>query len=957
MVVRATNLSAGHPEIARRLGAAAEAGAKSMAGQGKAEPLRLPHLTRSSPSAVVGGALFRGLRSGDTGPLKRGRFSSAKVLRSVCFFISITWITANHGHLAAQQVTTVAPPPETGETAAYPDAIALPAGEGAEVEIGSDDPQSSVGNVRAADGHVLVTYKDHTLQADHIEYNTETGEVILTGHVVVTGGENDERIEASHGSFNLDTQQGRFYDVTGSVGLKAKPPETGPGATPASGRMVYANSNPFLFTGRIVVKTGPREYEVYNGTVTSCQMPNPDWLLSATRFNIGETRARASNSIFHLMSIPAMWLPYVTHPVDAGDRQTGILIPEIGFNSSSKGDTVGEQIYWAIDRSTDLTVGTIYYSARGWEQTASFRYRGLGQDMAKAHYSGLQDRGYYPGGVYVNQSGTDVVFSGRRDVFVQSDSAGEPVEGAPAQARAVADIEYLSSFPYREAFSTNFNQAVSSDVVSTIYGTREWNGWAASVEGDRYQGEKRVATTVPFQAEEQVHIIHAPSLEFATTDHRLGSTGFEWDLDSSATALKRAQPNFVTSGMIERMDLRPEIAYPTHFGEWNVRPSVTVRETFYSRSRFPSVPGVPGMPGPPEKENTATLNRSYVEVQVDARPPVLERTFDSGFLKNLLHRDVKHTIEPEFTYRYVTGVNSFPETLRFDMVDIASNTNEVEYGLTQRLFLRRPANNPCRAAGSYADATEILGAAGKQTDAIEDPGESAGRQDIAEPVCGNREWISWRLAQKYFFDPSFGGAVTTGPRSILDTTLDFSGISFMTRPRNISPILSRLRVRTSEKTDIEWDFDYDTCAGSSSASPTSSTCQNKFTANNLYVDVRQNNIFAGLSVARLNAPARSYVEGTLSSVANFTQMRARFGFGKPTRAGLSAAAYAGIDLDLGTVQYGAVQASYNWNCCGVSVEYRKFELGTARNDNGYKFNFTLANIGSAGNLRHSDQVF
>jgi LPS-assembly protein len=41
----------------------------------------------------------------------------------------------------------------------------------------------------------------------------------------------------------------------------------------------------------------------------------------------------------------------------------------------------------------------------------------------------------------------------------------------------------------------------------------------------------------------------------------------------------------------------------------------------------------------------------------------------------------------------------------------------------------------------------------------------------------------------------------------------------------------------------------------------------------------------------------------------------------------------------------------------VSVEYRKFELGTARNDNGYKFNFTLANIGSAGNLRHQDEVF
>jgi LPS-assembly protein len=99
------------------------------------------------------------------------------------------------------------------------------------------------------------------------------------------------------------------------------------------------------------------------------------------------------------------------------------------------------------------------------------------------------------------------------------------------------------------------------------------------------------------------------------------------------------------------------------------------------------------------------------------------------------------------------------------------------------------------------------------------------------------------------------------------------------------------------------------------------------------------------------------VDGVLSSVADFNQMRVLFGFGKATRVGPGAAAYAGVDLDLGTVQYGAVQTSYNWNCCGISVEYRKYELGTARNDNGYKFNFTLANIGSAGNLRHADQIF
>jgi LPS-assembly protein len=885
------------------------------------------------------------------------RFCTAKRLSSLCLFISITASATSFPHLAAQELTNEAPFAETGAEgsasapsgstaqavdalpdapgeARYPTAQLMPAtNEGVAVTLESDT-QSKTAGVYVLDGHALVTYGDRTLQADHIEYDSGSGEVSLTGHLLVTGGENDETIHASHGTFNINTQTGRFYDVTGSVGMKLKP-AAGGGA--AGQGKVYVNGNPFLFSGRMVVKTGALEYQIYDGTVTSCQLLHPDWLLSGAEFSVDGEKARAKNSIFHVRRIPLLWLPYVTHPVSADDRQSGFLIPEVS-DSSTNGITFGEQVYWAVNRSTNLTVGTIYYSLRGWEQTASYQYRGLGQDFAKARYSGLQDRGYTPvGGVYTNQSGEDATFSARRDFLTDADSTQPSLrDSAVTQARAVADVEYLSSFLYREAFSTNFNQAVSSDVLSTVYATRERDGTAVSAEGDRYQGEKRVATAT--LSEEQVHLFHAPALEFTTTDHGLGASRLEWDMDSSVAMLKRIQPNFVTGGMVERLDVHPELAYPFSAGGWRLRPSVAVRETFYSRSQLPTLPGATQI------ESMATLNRTEVETQLDLRAPVVERTFDSGFVKRLLRHDVKHTIEPELTYRYASGIDNFPDILRFDAVDVASDTNEIEYGATQRLFLRRVEKNPCRAAGSGADAIEILGQAGGEADAVEDPGQSAGRTDSTASVCGNREWIRWRVAQKYFFDPTFGGAVVDQKRNIMETTLDFSGIAFLTEPRNISPLISRLRVRTSERTDVEWDFDYDTGA-------------KKFTADNVYVDVHQNNLFAGVSYARLNAPGRSYVEGVASSVADFSQMRTTFGFGSPTKAGLSAAANAGIDLDLGTLQYGAVQTSYNWNCCGVSVEYRKYELGTARNESVYRFNFTLANIGSAGNIRHSDQVF
>ena len=151
-------------------------------------------------------------------------------------------------------------------------------------------------------------------------------------------------------------------------------------------------------------------------------------------------------------------------------------------------------------------------------------------------------------------------------------------------------------------------------------------------------------------------------------------------------------------------------------------------------------------------------------------------------------------------------------------------------------------------------------------------------------------------------------------------------------------------MRASENVDVEWDFDLDTGA-------------KKFTSNNVLVDVHTGNVFTGLSYARLNAPGRSYSEGVTSSTSDFNQMRLLGGYGSPSKRGLGVAANVGLDLRLGTFQYAAVQTSYNWDCCGLNFEYRKYELGSVRNENAYRFNFTLVNIGTAGNLRRAERLF
>jgi LPS-assembly protein len=822
----------------------------------------------------------------------------------------------------AQEVTTQATPeaslPDAPGAVRYPIAKVLPAEEDTTAVTIESDTQSKVGTNYVLDGGVVITYRDRLVKADHIEYNTETGELTANGHLHVSGGPNHEDITASHGTMNLNQQTGRFYDVTGSVGLK----NAGKSTT------TYANSNPFLFTGRMVVRTGPQTYEIYEGTLTTCQLPDPDWVLNSAKFTVDLDggKAKAQNSVFRIMNIPLMFMPYVTHPADSGQRQSGFLIPVPGY-SSTKGFTFGESYYWAINRSSDLTIGAQYYSLRGWEQSASFRYKGLGNNFAKAHYSGLIDRGITTNGVYLNQGGEDVTFSGRYDFGPHT--------------RLVGDAEYLSSYAYRQAFAENFSLAVSSDILSIGYGVHEANGYSEAVRADRYQGLKMAAVpasgTTPAIPEEQVRIFHAPSVDFSSTEHEIGRSGLQWSLASSFAGLSRVQPNFSTGGLTQRVDIHPEIAYPLSFDGWRLRSSVGVRETVYSRSRK-----TPYVAGTPPVELPNPINRADVEAEVDLRAPVVERTFTAPGLERLFGgNDVKHTIEPEVTYRYVAGIDNFLNVLRFDDVDVASDTNELEYGVTQRLFLRPVKDRPCSE---------------KRVVDIDDPDQDGGRvyakdrdEDSKDrgPVCGNRELISWRLTQKYFFDQNFGNAVINGRRNIFDTTLNFSGIAFLTEPRAISPLVSRLRWRTSEHLDVEWDFDLDTGA-------------KKFTSNNLLLDVHENNIFAGLSYAKLNAPGRFFTEGVSSSVSNFNQLRLLLGYGSPTKAGLGVAANVGLDLragDSGLVQYGALQGSYNWDCCGFSIEVRKYELGAVRNETSERFNFTLLNIGTAGNLRRAASLF
>ena len=79
------------------------------------------------------------------------------------------------------------------------------------------------------------------------------------------------------------------------------------------------------------------------------------------------------------------------------------------------------------------------------------------------------------------------------------------------------------------------------------------------------------------------------------------------------------------------------------------------------------------------------INRNVLAAAMEVRPPTLSKIFDRKHFGYV----IKHTIEPQVVYRYQTGIDNFSQILRFDQRDILADTNEVEYGVVNRLFAKK----------------------------------------------------------------------------------------------------------------------------------------------------------------------------------------------------------------------------------------------------------------------------
>jgi len=831
--------------------------------------------------------------------------------------VFITLLALCHLQLRGQTLTNALPP------ASQPSAVAGAPGSDLQIQADSgaqlpDDPgqevlpiaqpepapstgvpvqwdaghQHWVGDVLTLTGDVVFHYRDYILRADKVIYNQSTSELEAEGHLQLAGGPNDVLINASHGEMRLNMHTARFYNVNGSQGVR-----------PAGHTVIYSTANPFLFSGRVMLQLGEGNYRLVDGSMTNCRLPHPDWRVISRAINLANGKASTSNALFEFLGVPVFYMPYLRHPTDEMGRESGLLTPEFGYGSSVKGLVLGEQVYWVISRNMDMILGAEYWSKRGWAPNGDFRYKGPGQDHLTARWDALLDRGVEETVItlpippsttpatatqLVNQGGVDVIALGRKDLTPDTRIAGI--------------VEYLSSYVYRLVFNDNYSLATTSEVSSVLSLTHEHNGFIPSASLERFQ------TFASSTNGDEARILHLPSLRYDVLDRPFNTSPFYWGVGSSLSFLGRSEPQFYARN-VGRVDIYPHLYLPLAAGGWSVVPQAALRDTYYSISQNPEPTSMNG--GTPTI-NHDSINRVDVEAGLEIRPPAIERDFALPGLNRVL----RHVIEPEIFYRFVGGIGmQARNVLLIDTTDIATNTNEAGYSLTQRFYLRSTVQQHCAPQ-------DVLPSGGCP----------------ARP----REWASWQIAQKFYFDPYFGRALIPNRRNVFDSTLDLTGVAFLTSPRNFAPITSRLRFEAIDNLRIESDVDFDPRTG-------------RLDADNLYAGYSWGRTTLGVGHAMLNAVDEN--SGSASTIKS-QQVQPYLAIGKQSGNGFNLAAKGGYDFVLGHFQYEGVQATYNWNCCGLTFGYRRFDLGSIRGDDAqWLYSFTLANFGAVPGISRSKSVF
>ena len=607
-----------------------------------------------------------------------------------------------------------------------------------------------------------------------------------------------------------------------------------------------------FISAKKLLKTGPNTFKAEDGWITACNEAIPKWRFSAGSTKVGVNRtATIRNAVFRIKQVPVLYFPYIKISTKKKRRSTGFLVPSTG-NSNTKGRRISQSFFLVLGRSADILIREDYFSKRGFGHAFTFRARPNNVTSLELDAYAVNDR--------QNQGGTSI------------SGTGETVFGD--NYRLVADFNLVSSFVFRRVFSDSFYDATRPSETSQVFLTRNKGPLSFNLRSARDETvfpERNVVTT------------QAPAFSLNLNGLRVGQTSAYFDLNAGIEGVSRADRTIKTSRLSQRMDFHPQIYFPISLAQGlKLTPHLGVRNTFYSDSMSHGGESSRSI----SREN---LTRNYFEFSLSA---------DGWGLSKINRRangtSWKHLIEPLARYTYRTGIDNFSETILFDENDAITNTNEVEYGMVHRFFVRRNNRN--------------------------------GRT--------NHELLSIKVAQKHFFDSDFGGAFEQGSINQLSPFFSLTGFHYGSLLRNRSPLTAVARISPNRRFSVDVHSDYDF----------------EFRkVRNLAVTGFYNKGLLGLATTYFLTRELE----ALTSVNNQLQGSIRWG---NLRKGFSLSSIFSYDTHSRTLLNSRSQLNYFWDCCGVSVQYQRINLGL-REEQQLRFSFSLKGIGAFGTLRPADSIF
>jgi LPS-assembly protein len=751
-------------------------------------------------------------------------------------------------------------------------------------------------------GNVDVRYGIYRMQADKITIIEAENKMIAEGSVVFDQGD-DQRITGSRAVWNYKTKLGTFENSTGYSNQTQ------------DGTIIY-------FTADKVERVALDEVVVTNGMFTACDEATPKWSFTADEARIKTNdRVKLKGAKFKVKDITLLPVPFASIPIKKQDRASGFLTPAFGY-SGDKGFRFSGAYYQTLGRSADITFRGDIYTSRGIGYGADFRSRANSRSYFNAGFYAVQDR------IFGDDAGPETPDQGGSTVYA------EGVHYFPNGFTAAADVRLTSNLSFRQQFLDGVQQIISPIEVSQGFINKSWNSFTLNllarsqvISIPNVRVKTRNLPSVNFEKRPTMLSFLEP-LYFSFQASVEGVSRREEVDDPVAYRAQAGQDPVVSPVLGQRLDIYPRVTLPINTKYLNVTASGGGRVTYYSNS-FNDMRQVTGR----------DVIRKYGEFELDLRPVALARNFSA---KNNVFL-FRHVIEPFLTYRYIKGVNNFNRIIRFDYLDTITDTNEVEFGVTNRIYTRRYTEAVTEEAQErLRKISSVMEVNDSSIEAALSATGTPQSVDAVQPY----ELFTLTVRGKYFFDPNFGGALEPGRRNQIAPITAMSFYTFGGVPRRFSPLSIDATYRPQRTVFINSRMDVGVQGdGLRAISATVGYDTPLVKVFQTFYYTRAVDLVPSLQrYANADGKEAGTLRGSQWSPSVFLGNRER---------GLYGGASLFFDFEnrrafeLSPLISSLYTLGYAYDCCSLALQFYTFNVGV-RNENRFTFSFRLNGIGAFG---------